>query len=61
MVLININGRISSNSFSDSHFRCYGKFIVNKEIKNCIPKEFTCKACQELYKQKEYYLEEIGK
>ena len=57
-ILININGRISSNSFSDSKFRCYGKFIVNKEIKNCIPNEFRCKACQELYKQKEYYLEE---
>lgn len=54
-ILININGRMSSNSFSDRQFRCFGKFIVNKEIKNCILNEFTCKACQELNKQKKYY------
>lgn len=57
-VLININGRMCTNSFSDRNFRCYGKFIVNKEIKNCIIGEFTCKACHELNRQKKYYSSE---
>ena len=54
-ILININGRVSTNSYKDRMFRCFGKFYVNKEIKNCIIGEFTCKACQELNKQKNYY------
>ena len=54
-ILININGRVCTNSYSDRMFRCFGKFYVNKEIKNCIFGEFICKACQELNKQKKYY------
>jgi hypothetical protein len=57
-ILININGRACSCSFKDNMFRCFGKFIHNKEIKNCIEGEFTCKACLELNKEKEYYYEE---
>ena len=56
-ILININGRTCSNSFKNRMFHCFGKFIVNKEIKNCIEGEFTCGACQELNKEKEYYYE----
>ena len=54
-ILININGRVSTNAFKDKKFHCLGKFKINKEIKNCIPKDFTCIACQKLNEAKEYY------
>ena len=54
-ILININGRVSTNAFKDQKFHCLGKFKINKEIKNCIPEEFTCIACQKLNESKDYY------
>ena len=54
-ILININGRVSTNAFKDKKFHCLGKFKINKEIKNCIPEDFTCIACQKLNEAKEYY------
>ena len=54
-ILININGRVSSNAFKDKMFHCLGKFMIGKEIKNCIPGEFTCFACQKLNESKDYY------
>ena len=54
-ILININGRVATNAFIDKKFHCFGKFKINKEIKNCIPEEFTCIACQKLNEAKEYY------
>ena len=53
--LININGRVCTNSFKDKQFRCYGKFIDDKVIKNCIVGEFICNACKELNKNEKYY------
>ena len=53
--LININGRVCTNSFKDKQFRCYGKFIDDKVIKNCIVGEFICNACKELSKNEKYY------
>ena len=54
-VLININGRVCCNDFEDNIYHCLGKFESNKEIKDCIPEEFICKACQELNRIKDYY------
>jgi len=54
--MININGRVCSNAFGDKIYHCLGKFENNRDIKNCVPEEFTCKACQELNRIKNYYL-----
>ena len=56
-ILININGRVSTNAFKDQKFHCLGKFKINKEIKNCIPEEFTCISCQKLNESKDYYIQ----
>lgn len=55
-VLININGRVCSNVFKDGIYHCLGKFIYNQKIKMCNKGEFTCEACEELNKIKNYYL-----
>ena len=52
--LININGRIACK-FKDGSYHCLGKFEVGNNIKNCVIKEFCCKACEELNKNIEYY------
>ena len=55
--LININGRVCSDNFKggERKYHCIGKFVVNKEIKNCLPGEFSCKACNMLNGIKSYY------
>lgn len=55
--LININGRICFDNFKGGNgkYHCIGKFLVNKEIKNCLPGEFSCKACNILDGIKDYY------
>ena len=55
-ILININGRIAINNLSDRKYHCAGKFQVGKEIKNCLPNEFSCYACNLLNKNKNYYI-----
>lgn len=57
-ILININGRISIDNLSDRKYHCAGKFQVGKEIKNCLPDEFSCNACNLLNKNKNYYIKE---
>ena len=52
--LININGRVACK-FKDGLYHCLGKFEVDNIIKNCVDKEFCCKACGELNKNIEYY------
>ena len=52
--LININGRVACK-FNDGSYHCLGKFEVGNNIKNCVNKEFCCKACEELNKNIEYY------
>ena len=54
-ILININGRVATNAFKDKMYRCFGKFEIKNKIKNCIPEDFTCIACQKLNEAKEYY------
>ena len=54
-ILININGRVCINNFEDKKYHCLGKFYKGKEIKCCVPGEFSCKACQSLDKIKTYY------
>jgi len=53
--LININGRVASNKFKDGLYHCLGKYKIDNSIKNCVPGEFCCKACEELNKNKDYY------
>ena len=54
--MININGRVCSTVFKDGIYHCLGKFICNQKIKMCNKGEFTCEACEELNKIKNYYL-----
>ena len=54
--MININGRVSSNDFGDNIYQCFGKFLYKNERKTCAEGKFTCEACQELNKIKNYYL-----
>ena len=54
-ILININGRVCINNFEDKKYHCLGKFYKGKEIKCCVPGEFSCKACQSLDVKKTYY------
>ena len=54
-LLININGRVCINNFEDKKYHCLGKFYKGKEIKCCVPGEFSCKACQSLDVKKTYY------
>ena len=58
-VLININGRASFNNFKDKKFKCAGKFLINKKIWNCLPGEFSCRACNLLNEWKNYYKRKI--
>ena len=58
-VLININGRASFNNFKDRKFKCAGKFLINKKIWNCLPGEFSCRACNLLNEWKNYYKRKI--
>ena len=58
-VLININGRASFNNFKDRKFKCAGKFLINKKIYNCLPEEFSCRACSLLNEWKNYYKRKI--
>lgn len=58
-VLININGRASFNNFKDKKFKCAGKFLINKKIYNCLPEEFSCRACSLLNEWKNYYKRKI--
>ena len=58
-VLININGRASFNNLKDRKFKCAGKFLINKKIWNCLPGEFSCRACNLLNEWKNYYKRKI--
>ena len=58
-VLININGRASFNNLKDAKFKCAGKFLINKKIWNCLPGEFSCRACNLLNEWKNYYKRKI--
>ena len=50
--LININGRTAKKHKEKIH--CFGHFIVENQIYDCIDK-FSCKACQLLDKYEKYY------
>ena len=54
-ILININGRVCINNFEDKKYHCLGKFFKGKEIKCCVTRELSCKACESLDKIKTYY------
>ena len=52
---ININGRICSSAFKDKTFHCCGKFRFGKTVRNCFNDDFTCKACNKLNQNFNYY------
>ena len=50
--LININGRVTSMNKGSYH--CFGHFLLNNQIEDCISK-FTCNACKMINYYFEYY------
>lgn len=50
--LININGRVSK--IHKGNYHCFGHFIVNEKIKDCIT-NFSCEACKMLDSFSHYY------
>ena len=51
--LININGRVAK--MHKGKYHCFGHFLFDREIKDCINK-FSCKACKMLDSIKDYYI-----
>ena len=53
-VLININGRACT--IRKGKYHCFGKFLLDdNEKRNCFDDYYTCAACEQLYKIKNYY------